>query len=96
MKDLDKTTRLVAHADAGERIRILLDDPVIAAFFRMTRDEFAGEMVSAPIADDEARRNAAIKIALLDDLKLHLENAVTNGERAKKALDKMKREKVDA
>ena len=96
MRDMDKTAKLVAHAEAGHRMRIILDDPVVTAFFRNKREDFARAMIAAPIADDETRRNAAIQIALLDDLKMQLENAVTYGDRAVKALEKIKKEKIDA
>lgn len=89
LKEKDRS-KLIAHADAGKRMQIFLDDPVIQAFLDNRRRDLMSEMLNAKIEDDATRRNAALSIRALDDLKTFLTNAVTNGNRARAALDNAK------
>lgn len=86
----DHIDKLIAHADAGRRIQGVLDDPVFKAFFDSRIADETEHMIEASISDDDRRRHAAMTIKILRDLRTHLQNAVTIGNRATAALDKAK------
>ena len=93
----DKTTRLRQHADLALDLERLLESPAIIGFFRSQRDQTIAAMASAKIDDDVSRRNAAIMLAVINDLEKHLGDCVTRGKRALVDLKKLEkqREKSD-
>ena len=93
----DKTTRLRQHADLALDLERLLESPAIIGFFRSQRDQTIAAMASAKIDDDVSRRNAAIMLAVINDLEKHLGDCVTRGKRAFADLKKLEkqREKSD-
>lgn len=59
----------------------LLDDNVVIAFFDAERKRLVDEMIDAPVADDDARRAAALKLQALSDLKSHLASSAALGRK---------------
>ena len=93
----DKTTRLRQHADLALDLERLIQSPALSGFFKAQRDQTLAAMASAKIEDDVSRRNAAIMLAVINDLEKHLSDCVTRGKRALADLKKLEkqREKTD-
>lgn len=89
----DVVVKLRAHIDAGDTLKALIEHPAFSGFFNAERAGIIAEMVNAQVSEDTIRRDAAIRLAMLDKFRTHLTNVVTTAERAKKALDKLEDEK---
>ena len=85
----DKTMRLRQHADLALDLERLIESPAIVGFFKAQRDATIATMASAKIEDDTSRRNAAIMLAVINDLEKHLSDCVTRGKRAAAELKKL-------
>jgi len=73
-RDADQIERGIAAAR-------LIEDPVVIGFFDAERKRLVEEMITAPIADDDARRAAALKLQALADLKSDLITAAALGRK---------------
>lgn len=76
--------------DRGLAAERLLGDAVVQAWFAKKDAEFVQAMVGAKIEEDQKRRDCAVKINLIRELKQHLETESTMGRNASKQLEKAK------
>lgn len=96
-KDEIKAAKLRAHAELGSTLKSLVESPAFAGFFNGKEREFTEAMVKAAVDDDCARRNQAIKIELLRQLRTHFTDCVVRADRAEADLKKLEdKEKADA
>lgn len=89
----DVVVKLRAHVDAGDTLKHLIEHPAFSGFFNAERAEIVAEMVGATLEQDDVRRNAAVRLSLLDKFRTHLTNVVTRADRARRELDKLEDEK---
>lgn len=68
----------------------IAQDEFIMGWFDNHRDSLVKKMLSAEIADDQTRRDAALEIKTLDSLKRHIESEATLGRKASEDLRKAK------
>lgn len=68
----------------------LLTDELVLGWFSSTKADLVAAMIAAPVNDDEARRAAAVKLQLLEELKHYLSIAQANGRRADDELERGK------
>lgn len=76
-----KEERAADQIDRGIAAARLIEDPVVIAFFDAERKRLVDEMIAAPIADDDARRTAALKLQAIADLRSHLASTAALGRK---------------
>lgn len=76
-----KEERTQDQIERGLAAARMIEDPVVIAFLDAERKRLIDEMISAPIADDEARRAAALKLQALSELKTHLSSTAALGRK---------------
>lgn len=59
----------------------LLEDTLVLAFFESERKRLVEQMISASIADDETRRNAAVELQAIRNLQTHLQTEAALGRK---------------
>lgn len=76
-----KEERAADQIDRGLAAQRLIEDQVVIAFFEAERKRLVDEMIAAPIADDEARRAAALKLQAIAELRSHLTSTAALGRK---------------
>ncbi len=84
----DRFARLRITRELGENVSKLVEDDV-TGFFAELRTEMVEEIIDAPIADDNKRRDAAAFIKIIDRFVEHVSSAIANGDQAAKRLVKL-------
>lgn len=74
--------RQFEQAQRGLGALRLLEDEFVMAWFSAEHERFVREMLSAELADDIKRREAATKIKALQWLRQHLETEAAFGKKA--------------
>lgn len=83
--------RDLSQADRGYAAAQLLESDLVVAWFEAHRSDLVKKMLSAPISDDQTRRDAAIEINAVDTLKRHLEHEASKGRQAVADIEKRKK-----
>lgn len=76
-----KEERAQEQIDRGLAAERLIEDAVVIAYLDAEHRRFVDEMISAPVADDETRRSAALKLQALKDLRSHLQTEAALGRK---------------
>lgn len=76
-----KEERAQDQIERGMAAARLIEDPVVLAYFDSERKRLVDEMIAAPIADDEARRSAALKLQALSDFRSNLTSTAAFGRK---------------
>jgi hypothetical protein len=84
--------RLQTAIDVADELSPL-DGPSVKAWFDAYEARLCREMIDAAPADDEARRNAALKAWALRELRAYVRNAIDDGRRAPKEIEKLRHQK---
>ncbi len=87
-----RASKFQAIFDFAEQLRPLVESPAFSGFFAAIERELQDAMVNAAIDDDLGRRNAAIRLSILRDLKKHFTDCVSRGGRAAEELARLEAE----
>lgn len=88
---MSKEDRALSQADRGYSAQLLIDNDVVMAWFAEYRASLVNKMLSAPISDDQTRRDAAVEIGVVDRLRNHLGHEASLGRKASSEIEKGKK-----
>lgn len=77
-------------AEKGLAAKRIIEDDVVRAWFSDERERVTERMISAPVHDDQTRRDAALEIQTLEKLWRHLETEAGLGSAALRSIEKRK------
>ena len=83
-----KEQRQQDQAKRGIGALRLLEDDLVKTWFEAEHTRLVEEMLRAEIADDPKRRDCALRIRCLSEMKSHLEAEAALGRQALKQLEK--------
>jgi hypothetical protein len=81
-------TDLETRVEIGERIGRLRQDPVVRAWVESRTRVLTDAMVQAAIADDQARRDAAVELQAMTQFLARLDEVIARGIEAAKQLER--------
>lgn len=82
----EKLSRAAHSAARGERFRQFVDDPDITAFLDAFDKDRIREMVQCKPSDDEGRRDAALRLWAMQQLRQFIASAISAGQQAERVL----------
>lgn len=89
---MSKEDRALSQADRGYAAQQLLDSDLVMTWLAEHRSILVAKMLSAPISDDQTRRDAAIEIGVVDKLRNHIGHEASLGRRASSEIEKGKKQ----
>ena len=85
----ERGTRLVDQAYRSEGLAPFFMHDDVQHFFSFYEAGCVNEIAAADANDDDARRNAGMKLQAMRRLKQHMADIIATGERAKVTLEKI-------
>lgn len=84
--------KLVDVADRSRGLEALLKDPEVRSFFESYEHECMNMIADADADDDEARREAGLRLKAMRLMRRELESAVASGKRASEKIKELQKD----
>jgi hypothetical protein len=84
-----RLARLQTQVEVADELAPL-DGPTVKAWFDAHEARLCRQMIDAAPSDDNARRDAALKAWALRELRSFIRNAIDDGRRAPKEIEKLR------
>ncbi len=88
--DIERLERAGRSLDRAEKFRAFMRDADVTAFLEAYEKDQIRKMLTAPLADDEARREAAVAINAMREFVAFVTQAINAGAQSAKILSEAK------